>query len=526
MTKSRLGTRLLARLTGAERSRTGKTLLTFVGGLLQQVASAAVNFLITPIIVNGLGSELYGAWQIINQTINLLAVSDLRPLSALKFSLATKQHVDDDDAKLRQIGAAIAIWVRMLPLVAAGGLLLVAFAPFYIKTSSEFVGIVRLALGLAVLNLVLSTLTSIPATVLRSMNLTYKGAGYVAMTSVVMGICQAIAVWLGFGLPGVVLATLIGNVLGGVAQYVVTTRWVPWFRLRGKSPQKVEVSSLMRFSVWVVISALAVQFLLSADYILIGIVLSPVGVTVYSLTKIVVDKFSSIYLGLLSSSLPSFGDLVGRDDRATILQVRRQMSLFSLFAMMVIGSGVILLNQDFMALWLGTAQYAGDTVNLLLVLAATFGMLNRVDSMVIDSTMKISHKTIALLVAGGINILLGLLLMPSLGLVGMAVGTLVGRGIVLVANPAILSRFLNVSVDAYFKQLARPMVTLVVLFAMARIGSPHLNPDTWLELLVAAAGVAVVAAGVGWLVGLSRSDRYMIVARFGLPERVKRLLFV
>jgi O-antigen/teichoic acid export membrane protein len=246
----------------------------------------------------------------------------------------------------------------------------------------------------------------------------------------------------------------------------------------------------------------------------------------YSLTKIVVDKLSSIYLSLLSSSLPSFGDLVGRNDRSAIVRVRHQMSVFSLFAMMVIGSGVILLNQDFMALWLGAEQYVGDTVNLVLVLVATFGMLNRVDSMIIDSTMEISQKTIALLVAGGTNITLGLLLMPSLGLVGMAMGTLVGRGIVLIANPAILREFLNVSVVAYFKQLARPLATLGILFVLSLVGGPFLNPDTWLELVAASIGVAVVTAGVGWLVGLSRMDRSLIVARFGLSERMKRLLGV
>lgn len=67
-----------------EGSLTRRAGLTFVSSMLQQGARFLVGFVVTPIVIRGLGAELYGAWMMLQQTAGYLALSDLRPMGTLK----------------------------------------------------------------------------------------------------------------------------------------------------------------------------------------------------------------------------------------------------------------------------------------------------------------------------------------------------------------------------------------------------------------------------------------------------------
>src|SRR5665811_258911 len=95
---------------GKEGTLTRRATLTFVGSLLEQAARFIVGFGVIPIVIRGLGADLYGAWMMLQQTAGYLSLSDLRPMGTLKFTLAVRQHIDDIEEKRRQIVSALIIW--------------------------------------------------------------------------------------------------------------------------------------------------------------------------------------------------------------------------------------------------------------------------------------------------------------------------------------------------------------------------------------------------------------------------------
>jgi hypothetical protein len=119
-------------------SLTRRAGLTFISQILQQGARFIVGFVVTPIVIRGLGAELYGAWTMIQQSVGYLSLTDLRPMGTLKFTLAVKQHLDDVAEKRRQIGSALVIWACSLPLFVILGGVAIWKLPISIHVSPEY----------------------------------------------------------------------------------------------------------------------------------------------------------------------------------------------------------------------------------------------------------------------------------------------------------------------------------------------------------------------------------------------------
>jgi hypothetical protein len=74
---------------------TQKAYLNTVAALLDYGAKIAVASLVTPILVAGLGSSLFGIWLILSSLVTYISAADGRPTQALKWVIANQQAVDD-----------------------------------------------------------------------------------------------------------------------------------------------------------------------------------------------------------------------------------------------------------------------------------------------------------------------------------------------------------------------------------------------------------------------------------------------
>src|SRR5690606_10127044 len=136
----------------------------------------------------------YGAWAIIQQSTNYLAVADLRPTGALKLTLGVAQHEYDYSAKRRQVGAAVHIWLRTLPILIILGLGLVLAIPSITGVSEENITQVRIAMLFTTLNVCLAGILTIPDNVLRGSNLDYKAMGLSGLAILTGGLITALNV--------------------------------------------------------------------------------------------------------------------------------------------------------------------------------------------------------------------------------------------------------------------------------------------------------------------------------------------
>lgn len=505
-----------------EGSLTRRAGLTFASSLLQQGAQLIVGFIVIPIIIHGLGAELYGAWMMIKQAAGYTAQADLRPMGTLKFTLAVTQHVKDVQEKRRQIGAAILIWGLTLPIIFTLGAGLLWAAPSFIRVSDEHIFIVRVAMVLVILHLAMERVLTLPDNVLRGMNLHYKAMGLNAVMVLCGGFLSAVAIWMGWGLPGVAAGGIIASAGAGGVRFIVAKRVLSWFG--AARPKREEFFSFGKLSGWLMFSGLAGTLFSASDLLVLGIVLGPSVTAVYATTGAVIRMLIGPLGQLLSSGGPGIAGLCGEKDWRRVAAVRKEMYVVGLIMMTVIGAGILALNSSFLKLWLGEGFYAGDLTNLLLVLIGFMMIFFRIDGVIIDSMLLFRKKAAVMLVSGLVAVTSGALLSFVWGTAGMAFGILCSYIVLLSCIQILIRRKLSYKANENLDSLYRPVVVSFLLLIGAYYISSFLNPETWLSLLLISAPFGCVTFGLMWFIGLSKIDRGMLVKRVAAQINRYRLV--
>ena len=185
-----------------EINLTQKASLNVIAALLDYAVRVAVSFIITPFLVQGLGSTVYGIWKILQRSVGILTFSDGKPTQALKWLVANRQANSDDELKRREVGSALLFWLVFIPILIPISGVFVWLSPDIANADAHMANAVRLAASILVFAVLLSGLTGLAQAVLGGSNLGYKRMGVIASLNIVQGILMAAAVYWGVGLVG------------------------------------------------------------------------------------------------------------------------------------------------------------------------------------------------------------------------------------------------------------------------------------------------------------------------------------
>src|SRR6266542_4861051 len=196
--QGRLRTRFATRLL-SDGNLTKKASLNALVAVLDYGARVMVGLIVSPLMLSRLGQTMFGAWQFLQSLIGHAGPASGRPGEALKWVVAYQQSSDDQDAKRREVGNAIAVWALFAPLLVVVGGVLGYFAPLWLHLPAASQTMVRVAAALLVANLVIQGLANMPQSVLYGENLAYKRVGL--STSVVFfgGVMSVLALVLHAG---------------------------------------------------------------------------------------------------------------------------------------------------------------------------------------------------------------------------------------------------------------------------------------------------------------------------------------
>jgi O-antigen/teichoic acid export membrane protein len=493
---------------GQERSLTWRASLNLVQSFLDYGAKLAVGLIIIPILVSGLGRNLFGIWEMLARLMGYLESTDGRPTQALRLVISNLQSQHDWSAKRRWVGSALAVWMCCLPLWVAGGTLLIWLAPTITKVSPELHQTVRVACGLMMLGVLIAGLASLPESVLRGMNLGYKRMGLQASLSVVSGLLLAGAVYAGMGLVGVAMAGALMTTLTGLCFMTLVRRQIPWFGV--DRPRREEVRSLLGMSLWIAAGDVVAKLLLASDVLVLGMVLSASTVTTYVLTGYAAVLAANLYALATDSAMPGLAGIIGAKDYRRAALLRRELLAVTVLFATAVGSTILLWNRSFVHLWVGGDNYAGPWTNLLLVLIAVQTVFIRCDAYLIDAALQPGRRVRVGAIAATVALILSIVLTRYAGMVGLCVGILAGRATQTIWYPILVKRCLQRTPELSSGWLARPLLVMSLSFVGSAVLGEHLLARSW-----ATWPAAVILTG---------SLTLAISFRWGLPQDARALL--
>ena len=492
-------------------SLTQRASLNVAASLLDYAAKIAVNFIVIPILVAGLGRSLYGVWEMLGRLVGYLTAGDGRPTQALRLVVATLQTSDDDVAKRRYVGAAFVVWMLFLPLTLAAGTLLVWLVPRITQSPPALHAPVRVAVALLVVGLLFANLASLPESVLRGMNLGYKRMGLQAGLEIVGGALTAGAIAVGLGLAGAAASQIVFAALLGAAFWIVVKKYVPWFGVA--RPTRADVRSLLSLSAWYSVGEAIAKLLLASDAIILGILVSPTAVASYVLTGYAARLAVNIHVLAAGGVIPGIGGVIGRQQYDKAARLRYELLAVTWLFATAVGGAILLWNRSFLALWVGSDNYAGGVVNLLIVLVMAQTTLIRSDAFIIDSTLRPRARVYVAGATVTITIALATLLTWRFGMVGLCVGVFVGRFTQSIAYPVLTNNLLGRQPRPPAATFVRPLVVMVLLLAGCAYAGQNLLVHHWALWALGAAASFALLLGAALVAGLPADFRRAVLVR-------------
>jgi len=370
---------------------------------------------------------------------------------------------------------------------------------------------VRLGVALLVGGLLFANLASLPESVLRGMNLGYKRMGLQAALEIVGGALTAGAIAAGLGIAGAAGSQIVFAALLGATFWIVVKKYVPWFGV--ERPTRADVRSLLGLSAWYSAGEAIAKVLLASDVIILGILVSPTAVASYVLTGYAARLAVNIHVLAAGGAIPGIGGVIGRRQYDKAAGLRYELLAVTWLFATAVGGTILLWNRSFLGLWVGSENYAGPVIDLLIVLVMTQTTIIRSDAFVIDSALQPRARVFVAGATVAITIALATLLTWKFGMLGLCIGVFIGRLTQSIAYPVLAHTCLGSQPAPPPATFVRPLAVMAVLFAACAYLSRLVLVQHWLFWVIGAAVTFALILGTAIVAGLPPDVRRAVFAR-------------
>jgi O-antigen/teichoic acid export membrane protein len=484
---------------------TQRAYLNSLSSIIDYAGVQLTGFVVSPFIVQGLGSTMFGIWQILSQVTGYARLADTRATQVLKWDIAHKRDTASAEELRNDVATALVVTFFIVPFILVIGGVISWYAPYITQADPAYFSLIRITCSLLIFSMVVNRLFDLFESVLAGMNLGYKRMGFRASVVIVGGGLKVLAITQGYGLIGLSVVHVLVSLFLGVSFYYIVKKNVPWFGFG--TTHKAKVISYSKLSGWMMAFTGTKMFLMSSDKILLGYLIGPLLVSRYALTMFTSVAIQGVLISIITGITPGIGNLFGNREFDKVKRVRAMiLNLTWLFAVTT-GVAVVLFNRSFIELWVGPEHYAGLQANLLILMVSIQSIFFQIDSFIINVTLDLKVKVILTAVASLLTILLAFLLVERFEIAGLCFSILAGRAILTVGYPIILKKRMEDTSSMLPAKMLQPLLVAALFLALSAAIAPWVSISNWFLLIAAVFITLVITSLLYWITGIRPADR-------------------
>ncbi len=400
--------------------------MTDIGG---QVIVTLVMFVITPIIVQLTSPLLYGFWVASLSVLGYLGLVDFGLSVALTRMVAGLSNSKDDLEELNHAASsAFFSFCGMSAIFLIAGLWVSPHIPMWFRIPPVHAGMVVRAFQLVIL----AGAVGIPLSIFEAIVAGHQRmvvanvARYaVALTGAGMSVGLLYA---GYGLMALALSNFFVGIAGGAVNFFFARRYCPSLNIKPSMVTKAHVARLWSFGGHFQMGRIANTVATNTDSIIIAAMLGAAMVTPYVLTARLAVLFSiSIASRAPIAVFPMLSQMFALRETEKLQRAFMMLAQYSTRLALVGGVFLAVANRQFVSLWVGPGFFGGSLLNMVFVYWVLQDTFYRGTAGMVYASGDLRHWAWASLAEAVVNIMASLLLVGPLGLVGVALGTSIGR---------------------------------------------------------------------------------------------------
>jgi O-antigen/teichoic acid export membrane protein len=493
-----------------------KTIRNVFFNLASQALILGTSFITTPYIVNKLGADSYGVVILLSTILGYLSFLDLGLSGALIRYLTECASVYDWERFRRLLWSSLIFYASIGPIIISIFALIPSQAILHVInippnlhnafTTAFFIGIAAWFVGF---------LTLPPHAILWAYHRLDMSSFLALINGALQPILTVTALFLGYGIVGVSIATLLTHVT-----VLITTIWMSTrlHRSWGKpiwDPQSLK--PLFRYGGWLTLAQVVSQVAGSVDKILIGSYLSPASVGYYNISTSLPLKLWIIHGAFVSSAFPLIVSLkahsassaevfhlVSRFARSILLL----LSPFSLFFMFF--------GYTFVSAWINDT-YARNGL-FCIILASVYSLISGFSN-IFHALLRawerpdLSTKVYLFTTLGYLPLLY--VFIRWLGISGGALAFVLFSVIELFLVLRFVQKIFKINPSSWYSILLnRHFFILMIIGALLALLQLLVSWNSFWKLSILGGIFLLLSGSYVWFVGLSKYDRTSILQTF------------
>jgi O-antigen/teichoic acid export membrane protein len=471
--------------------------------------AAVVSFMLSPYVVAHLGPTRYGVWSLIAGLVGYLGLLDLGIRQAVNRYTARHHAAGAHEDGSLIISAALRLFgfLGILAILLAG--VLAYFVPILFNIPEALANDARIVVILGGLTIAVTLVSGVFGGVLTGLERFDIHCVLEIFVTSVRTLAIIVALREGYGLVALAVIQLSASVLNCVVFWTAVRKLYAELRIRLWVPLGPQMRTILSFSASLTVLYALDQIIYYSDTAVIGAFLPIEAVTFFVIAGSLcvyakaMPKSLSFLMTPRVSVLTSIGsDRVGEEIRV----VAKMATLVSA----PIALTFLLRGESFITLWMGPAYgpLSGEVLRILAVVV----WLDASRSVAIHSlTGMAMQRTVipGVVIEAACNLALSLVLVQRLGIVGVALGTLIPNVLVSLGYiPRCLTKATGVPVGAFYRDAVFLPTLACIPFGLATAMVERFMPAANLAMFFLQSIVILpLVPAAAWFVCLSSAEK-------------------
>lgn len=297
------------------------------------------------------------------------------------------------------------------------------------------------------------------------------------------------------------------------AFYVRVRLKVTWKLVRW---DKFLLQEIISFSAAIFLQAFVNQVNSNVDKTLLGAMVSPESVSLYSLAMSISTIFSTLSTALLAIYLPQFTKILAETSNTTeVIKAAVKPARIQFFISTTILIGFTLCGKDFVVVWAGKEYLQVWDIAMVLMVPMYFLYLTGIMVSVLDALGKRLFRSVILSVAAVGNIFVSIYLIKKVGVIGAPIGTAIATILFSVIFMNLYYQFgLGLRIDCLVPAMVKGLWKGEAVAFLVALPFAILIDCSFLGLLVKGGVFVIVLLVFELLFGLTNNEK----------QEIKRLL--
>ena len=481
---------------------------------------------LAPFLIRYLHPEGYGLWAIYASLLGYMGLIDLG-LGPTTATQVAQFHVRGEARPLDVwVSNILLVYLPLMLLVLAASAAIAPYAGHLFHVSPALLPTANWAFLAACVGLAVA----LPRGMLRGLIVGHQRTEVANLVDAAFALGAAGAMIVsavnGAGLLGVTVAAAGVSLLQSLLTVWLVRRLFPGISLIPKFSRPDLIVRALRFSLPIVAVFITAQVVFRTDNIVIGLFRGPNAVASYAVAYALVWFGLNLVFKLSDSLLPLFSGMHAGGEHDALRDTYVESARLSLALAMCLTLGLLVFGKTAIAVWVGPQYFVGMPTMVVLALLPTVHAVTHVGSILLIGLGRARSIALMSVPDAILNLALSVALVRWIGVVGVALGTVVGElATTFWYLPVLCNRNLHLSGWTFITRVwTRPLLSLPLAAAVA--WTAHMALGGWPPAAVLFIGAATTAAayfGTYFLFSAPQERAMYRTAIRGLLERKRAL---